>query len=267
MNRLDSTLQRLRQQQRSGLACYFTAGDPDYARSLELLRSLASAGADVIELGLPFSDSVADGPAIQQAHLRALAAGQTVARTLQLVAELRSSDATTPVVLMGYLNPVMQYGPDFMAAAAQAGVDGLLLVDLPMEHAAPWQTAAERAGLHLIRMTAPTSDDARLQQVLADASGMVYHVTVTGTTGQKSAVAADIAKDLARLRRHTDLPLAAGFGIRTPEQARALAAHADLVVVGSRLVEVLNTDGMDGALQAIRELAVAVQGRGDAVWP
>lgn len=259
MNRIDQTLARLRSEARSGLVTYFTAGDPDYASSLALLRGLAQAGADLIELGLPFSDPVADGPTIQAAHIRARAAGQTAARTLALVTALRETDTTTPVVLMGYLNPVMQYGIErFMNEATDAGVDGLILVDLPIEHAPPYEDAARTAGLHLIRMTAPTSDDKRLAEVLKDASGFIYHVTLTGTTGAASATAADVETAIARLRRHSSLPVAAGFGIRSAAQVRELAGKAELIVVGSRLVEVLAKSGVDAALAEVRALAAAL---------
>jgi tryptophan synthase alpha chain len=259
MNRIETMFAELQEKGRSGLACYFTAGDPSYAQSLELLQQLGKNGADLIELGLPFSDPVADGPVIQAAHLRARAAGQTVARTLALVAALRDSDTTTPVVLMGYLNPLMQYGiEEFMRAAARAGVDGLLLVDLPFEHAAMVAVSAQAEGIRLIRMTAPTSDDSRLEALLAQAEGFVYHVALTGTTGAAQGVFEEIAASLARVRRHTGLPLAVGFGIRTPAQAAELAANAELVVVGSALVETFATQGMAAALQQVRDLHAAV---------
>jgi tryptophan synthase alpha chain len=259
MNRLDTTLERLRQQQRSGLVCYFTAGDPDYAASLELLGGMAAAGTDIIELGMPFSDPVADGPSIQAAHLRALAGGQTVARTIELVRALRERDARTPVVLMGYFNPVMQYGEArFLQDAHEAGVDALILVDLPLEHDAPFRTAATAVGIHLIRMTAPTSDDARLAKLLAAASGFVYHVALNGTTGAASSEANTIVAAIERVRRHTALPVAAGFGIRTAAQVAELAGRVDLIVVGSRLVEVLQQGGVAAALAEIRLLAQAL---------
>lgn len=256
MNRLDDTLARLREQGRSGLACYFTAGDPDFSTSLDLLRSLGAAGADIIELGLPFSDPVADGPGIQAAHLRARAAGQTAARTLELVAALRETDSATPVVLMGYLNPVMQYGVErFMADAARVGVDALLLVDLPVEHAAPYREAARTAGLHLIAMTAPTSDDVRLAEVLRDAGGFVYHTALAGTTGALRCDPAEVSKAITRVRRHTTLPVAAGFGIRDRAQAQALAGSADLIVVGSQLIELLASKGVEEVRLAVRGYA------------
>jgi tryptophan synthase alpha chain len=259
MKRLDITLARLHEQGRSGLACYVTAGDPDFATSLALLADLGTAGADIIELGLPFSDPVADGPAIQNAHLRARAAGQTAKRTLALVAALRETNTATPLVLMGYLNPVMQYGAErFMAEAAAVGADALLLVDLPVEHAAHYRAAARSAGLHLIAMTAPNSDDARLAEVLREASGFVYHVAINGTTGAARCTPAMVGTALARVRRHTPLPIAAGFGIREAAQARALAGHADLLVVGSQLVETLADAGVEAALQLVREFAQAL---------
>lgn len=260
MSRLDRMFAALRESSRSGLACYFTAGDPSYAASLSLLRQLGAAGADLIELGLPFSDPVADGPVIQEAHLRARTAGQTVALTLRLVRELRGSDDDTPVVLMGYINPLLCYGIEaFMAEAASAGVDALLLVDLPLEHAVPVAVAARAQGIALIRMTAPTSDDGRLEVLLAGAEGFVYHVALTGITGAAQGLAADIVADLARVRRHTVLPLAVGFGIRTPAQAVAMAGAADLVVVGSALVETLAAQGATAVLQQVRELRQALQ--------
>ncbi|WP_028533954.1 tryptophan synthase subunit alpha [Paludibacterium yongneupense] len=256
MNRLDQTLARLRGEKRSALATYFTAGDPDFDTSLRLLQGLAAAGADVIELGMPFSDPVADGVVIQAAHLRALAGGQTVRRTLELVARLRETDDVTPVVLMGYFNPVLQYGVErFLGDARRAGVDALLLVDLTVEPAAPYVAAAQETGIHLIRMTAPTTDEARLSTVLDGASGFVYHVSLTGTTGAARSAAAVPLQALARLRRHTDLPLALGFGIREASQIAALAGAVDLIVVGSRLVETLAASGVDGALQQVRDFA------------
>lgn len=259
MNRLDSTLASLKAQKQAALACYFTAGDPGFETSLELLRGLRTAGTDIIELGFPFSDPVADGPVIQAAHLRARAAGQTLARTLELVAALRQTDPHTPVVLMGYLNPVVQYGVErFMPDAAKAGVDGLLLVDLPLEHAAPAKQAARAAGLHLLSMSAPTSDDQRLEQTLADASGFVYHVALNGITGSAQSLPLEVAQAITRLRRHTQLPLAVGFGIRDAAQAHAMAEVADIVVVGSALVDTLAQQGVAATLQQVHSLANAV---------
>lgn len=260
MNRIDRTMTRLRDEGRSGLACYFMAGDPDFANSLTLLRGLADAGADLIELGFPFSDPVADGVVIQSAHLRARAAGQTLSRTLALVAALRESDPVTPLVLMGYLNPVMQYGlAAFMADAARAGVDGLLLVDLPAEHIEPYRHLAQASYLHLIVQTAPTSDDERLRRILPAASGFVYHVALTGTTGAAACRPDEALAQLHRVRAQTDLPLAIGFGIRTTEQARALAAHAELIVLGSVLVDAQAQGGTAAALAQVGRFAQALR--------
>lgn len=259
MNRITTRLQSLRQTGRCGLITYVTAGDPDDTRSLALLTQLGDAGADLIELGMPFSDPVADGPVIQAAHLRALAAGQTLARTLDLVTRLRQHDATTPVILMGYLNPVLQYGLDrCMADAAAAGVDGLLLVDLPFEHATDYRQAARRQGLQLISMTAPSSDDARLAKLQPQAEGFVYHVSLNGITGGTAAATDSVIATLARLRRHTRLPLALGFGLREPAQLQALRHHADLLVVGTLLVETLAQQGIAATLAKVRSLADAL---------
>jgi tryptophan synthase alpha chain len=256
MNRIDLTLNRLRQQRRSGLVTYFTAGDPDFDSSLDLLQSLAAAGADIIELGLPFSDPVADGPVIQAAHIRALAAGQTIRRTLELVARLREQDDQTPVVLMGYLNPVMQYGEDsFMQDAVKSGVDGLILVDLPLEHAGSYNEAARKAGLHLIRMTTPTSDDLRLPKLLAEASGFVYHVSLNGVTGAAACASTTISAVTAKLRKYADLPIALGFGIRDSLQLQALAGQVELIVMGTKLVETLSSHGVSTTLNQVREFA------------
>lgn len=260
MNRLERTLAGLRAAGRPGLAAYFTAGDPSYDDCLALLQGLPAAGADVIELGMPFSDPIADGPVLQRANARALKAGQTLRRTLDLVAAFREEDAETPVVLMGYLNPLIRYeAASFMADAAWAGVDGLIVVDLSPEHAAGIERLARRHGIAIIRMTAPTTPDARLEQVLAGASGFVYHVMLAGTTG--AALPADdaIAHALARVRARTPLPIAAGFGVRTPEQARAVGRHADLVAVGTRLVETLAAGGVGAALAEVRLLADAAR--------
>jgi len=260
MTRLDQTLSALRQSGRSGLVTYFAAGDPDPGACLELLRGLRAAGADVIELGMPFSDPVADGPVLQQANVRALAGGQTLKRTLALAREFRDTDAQTPVVLMGYLNPILRHGVDiFIQDAATAGVDGLIIIDLPVEHADDIGQEARARGLHLIRMSAPTSEDARLAGLLRDASGFVYHIMLAGTTGADLPDERRIAQDLDRLRSHTRLPVAAGFGVRSPDEARLVARHADLVVVGSRLAQVLAEQGVAGALDEVRGLAAALR--------
>ncbi|WP_417069293.1 tryptophan synthase subunit alpha [Niveibacterium terrae] len=259
MKRLSDSFTRLESEGRSGLACYFTAGDPDFSSCLALLRGLCAAGADLIELGLPFSDPVADGEVIQAAHRRALASGQTVARTLRLVQALRETDATTPVVLMGYLNPVFQYGESFFAEAAAAGADGLILVDLPPEHAEPWSRAADAAGLALIRMSAPTSSDERLMTILPGAKGFLYHVSLNGTTGAASCAPEEVGKALARIRAQSPQPIAVGFGIRSAEQVKALNGVAEIIVVGSHLVAKLAKEGNAAALAEVRLLAAPLR--------
>jgi tryptophan synthase alpha chain len=259
MNRIDQALAQLRHARRSGLACYFTGGDPSYEDSLALLKAVGAAGADLIEIGIPFSDPVADGPAIQAAHIRARAGGQTLARTLALVRSLRQTDADTPVVLMGYLNPVMQYGSErFFYDASQAGVDGVVLVDLPYEHVTPYMAAAQAVGIHLVRMSAPTSDDERMGKLFVEAGGFIYHVAVTGTTGAGSGSRDDLERALVRVRRHTGLPVAVGFGVCDANQVAALAGLADLIVVGSALVEILAAEGIEATLERVRQLRCAV---------
>jgi tryptophan synthase alpha chain len=245
---------------RGGLVTFLTAGDPDRETSFALLQGLPKAGADLIELGMPFTDPMADGPAIQAAGLRALASGQDMGRTLDLVRRFRAGDQATPIVLMGYYNPVYQYGVErFTRDAYTAGVDGLIIVDLPPEEAPELAGPTGQAGLDLIRLTAPTSDDARLPVILAGSSGFIYHVSVTGITGTRSADIGDVAAAVARIRRHSQLPVAVGFGIKTPEQAAAVAAHADAAVVGSALVAII-AEHLDGDGHAKPELVPAVLG-------
>jgi tryptophan synthase alpha chain len=228
----------LKSENRAGLVTYIVAGDPDAAISLALLRGLPQAGADLIELGMPFSDPMADGPAIQAGGLRALKAGMTLRGTLDLVRRFRAEDDETPIVLMGYYNPIYRYGVDsFLADARSSGVDGLIVVDLPPEEDAELCLPALAAGIDFIRLTAPTTDEARLPIVLERASGFVYYVSITGITGTKSARIDDVAVAIARLRRHTKLPVAVGFGIKTPDQAEAVARFADAAVVGTALVQ------------------------------
>jgi tryptophan synthase alpha chain len=269
--RIGQRFAALRQAGRGGLVTFVTAGDPDMEISLALLRGLPKAGADIIELGMPFTDPMADGPAIQAAGLRALAAGHTMLRTLDMVRRFRAEDATTPLVLMGYYNPVYQYGVErFARDAHSAGVDGLIIVDLPPEEAPELAGPAQAAGLDLIRLTAPTSDDARLPVILSGSSGFIYHVSVTGITGTRSAAIEDVAAAVARIRRHSTLPVAAGFGIKSPEQAAAVASLADAAVVGSALVatlaEHLGPDGkakpslVPAVLGLVERLASGVRG-------
>ena len=258
MSRIERRFKALKSQGRAGLVTFVTAGDPDLATAEALLARLPAAGVDIIEWGMPFSDPMADGPAIQAAGLRALQAGTKLAQILAAVARFRKSDAETPIVLMGYYNPLFRYGVDrFCTDAVAAGIDGIIIVDLPPEESDELTPQARAAGLDFIRLTAPTSDDVRLPRVLASASGFIYHVAIAGITGTRSAVPADVALAITRLKRHTDLPVAVGFGIRTPEQAAAIARVADAAVVGSVLVDTiarhLDADGkaMPGLVDAV----------------
>ncbi|MCP4330411.1 MAG: tryptophan synthase subunit alpha [Alphaproteobacteria bacterium] len=230
---------------RGGLILFITAGDPDRETSASILKGLAAAGADVIELGMPFSDPMADGPAIQAAGSRALKAGADMRQTLDLAREFRAADDETPVVLMGYYNPIYAYGvAAFTADAAAAGIDGLIIVDLPPEEEDELAPVARQAGIDMIRLIAPTTDDARLRTVLQGADGFAYYVSVTGVTGTVSAVEADIEQGIAQLRGITELPIAIGFGIKTPDQTAAMARLGDAAVVGSALVQRI-ADGLD----------------------
>ncbi len=256
---------------RAAFVPFLTAGDPDHDTSLALLRGLPAAGADLIELGMPFTDPMADGPVIQKASLRALAAGARMTRTLALVRAFREDDRDTPVVLMGYFNPIHRYGVDrFLADARTAGVDGLIVVDLPPEEDNELAVPARAAGIDMIRLISPSTGDERLPAVLSAAAGFVYYISVYGVTGTRSATEQAVAAAVARLRCHTDLPIAVGFGIRTPQQAAAVARVADGAVVGSALVEALaaELDG-DGAAgpglvsavhRAVGALAAGVHG-------
>lgn len=248
---------------RAGLVTFVTAGDPDPESGLDVLRALPGAGADVVELGMPFSDPMADGPAIQQSSRRALDAGQTLAGTLRMAARFREEDQETPLVLMGYYNPAFVYGPArFLDDAREAGVDGLIVVDLPPEADDELCLPARERGIDFIRLATPTTDDRRLPAVLRNASGFVYYVSITGITGTRAGDAAEVDAALARIRRHTDLPVAVGFGIRTPGQAAAVARVADAVVVGSALVEAAGGAGPKGAAGAVASL---VRGLADGV--
>jgi tryptophan synthase alpha chain len=248
VSRICARFAALRAEGRAGLVAYLTAGDPDRDTSLRLFAGLAAAGADLIEIGMPFSDPMADGPAIQQAGQRALKAGMTLSGTLALVRAIRVTDRATPIVLMGYYNPIYRYGPQVFARdAAAAGADGVIVVDLPPEEDAELAEPARDAGLDVIRLATPTSDDRRLPAIISGAGGFVYYVAIAGITGTRSADTAEVAAAVARLRQITELPIAVGFGIRTPAQAAAVARAADAVVVGSVLVQgVAHNLGPDG---------------------
>lgn len=238
--RIDTRFAELKKQGRSAFVTFLMAGDPDPATSLAIIKALPQSGADIIEIGMPFTDPMADGPAIQAAGLRALKAGMTLKKTLDLVRSFRAGDNATPIVLMGYYNPIFIYGVEkFLGDAKAAGVDGLIIVDLPPEEDDELCIPALKAGLNFIRLATPTTDDKRLPAVLANTSGFVYYVSITGITGAASADTAQVAAAVARIKRHTKLPVCVGFGIRTPDQARAIAGDANGAVVGTALVEVL----------------------------
>ena len=263
--RIDARFAQLKKDGRSAFVTFLMAGDPDGATSLEIIKAMPKAGADVIEIGMPFTDPMADGPSIQAAGLRALKAGMTLKKTLALVRDFRKSDDATPLVLMGYYNPIYIYGVDrFLSDAKSAGVDGLIVVDLPPEEDAELCIPAMKAGLNFIRLATPTTDDKRLPAVLANTSGFVYYVSVTGITGSASADSKVVGEAVGRIKRHTTLPVCVGFGIRTPDAARAIAANADGAVVGSAIVDALrgslDADGKATAktVMAVAELATAL---------
>ncbi len=238
MTRIDATFADLKARDRKAFVAYVMAGDPDFDTSLELVRGLPGAGVDIIELGLPFTDPMADGPTIQLAGQRALEAGQTLEKTLELARRFREDDDRTPIVLMGYYNPIYNRGVEkFLADATAAGIDGLIVVDLPPEEDAELCLPAQAAGIDFIRLATPTTDDARLQAVLRNASGFVYYVSITGITGAAAAQALDVAPEVARLKARTDLPVVVGFGVRSPETAEQIAGVADGTVVGSAIVQ------------------------------
>jgi len=258
--RIDTRFTELKKQGRSAFITFVMAGDPDPATSLDIIKALPKAGSDVIEIGMPFTDPMADGPAIQAAGLRALKAGMSLKKTLAMVREFRQADDTTPLVLMGYYNPIYIYGVDrFLIDAKSAGVDGLIIVDLPPEEDSELCVPAMKAGLNFIRLATPTTDDKRLPAVLANTSGFVYYVSVTGITGSASGNAEVVGEAVARIKRHTKLPVCVGFGIRTPDAARAIAANADGAVVGTALVEALR-GSLDSDGRATAKTVAAVAG-------
>ena len=268
--RIDRRFADLKAEGRGGLVTFVTCGDPDLETSYEIVAGLPAAGADVIELGMPFTDPMADGPSIQAAGLRALKAGTTLPKTLDLVRRFRESDQDTPILLMGYYNPIHKYGvPAFIEAALAAGVDGLIIVDLPCEEDDELCLPALEAGLGFVRLATPTTDEKRLPAVLNNTAGFVYYVSYTGITGARSAQSQAVSEAVARLRQHTDLPIAVGFGIRQPEQAAAIARDADAAVVGTAFVDAVRdslddqgraTDRTVGAVHAtVRALADGVR--------
>jgi tryptophan synthase alpha chain len=270
-SRIDQRFADLKREGRAALVTFTMAGDPDTKTSLEILKALPRAGADVLEIGMPFTDPMADGPAVQAAGLRALQAGQNMIKTLGMIRAFRKSDNATPIVLMGYYNPIYIYGvTKFLADAKSAGVDGLIVVDLPPEEDEELCLPALNAGLNFIRLATPTTDDKRLPAVLANTSGFVYYVSITGITGSAAPDADKVHAAVTRIKRHTQLPVAVGFGIRTAKQARALAAGGEGVVVGSALVNAVR-DSLDkkgkatsrtvkAVAQLVSELASGVRG-------
>jgi tryptophan synthase alpha chain len=258
--RIDQRFADLKREGRAALVTFTMAGDPDTKTSLTILKELPKAGADVIELGMPFTDPMADGPAIQAGGLRALNAGQDMDKTLGMVRAFRKGDDATPIVLMGYYNPIYIYGVDrFLRDAQAAGVDGLIVVDLPPEEDEELCLPALKAGLNFIRLSTPTTDDKRLPAVLANTSGFVYYVSITGITGAAAPDVSKVTEAVARIKRHTELPVAVGFGVRTAEQARAIAAGAEGVVVGSALVNAIK-DSLDKKGKATARTVKAVTG-------
>jgi tryptophan synthase alpha chain len=240
MTRIDIRFAELKREGRAAFVTFLMAGDPDLETSLAIIKALPKAGADIIEIGMPFTDPMADGPAIQASGLRALKAGTTLKKTLGLVRAFRDADDTTPIILMGYYNPIYIYGVEqFLTDARAGGVDGLILVDMPAEEDDELCIPALKAGLNFIRLATPTTDDKRLPAVLANTSGFVYYVSITGITGSASADTEEVAAAVARIKRHTALPVCVGFGIRTPDQAQAIAGCADGAVVGTALVDAL----------------------------
>jgi tryptophan synthase alpha chain len=256
--RIDARFAELKRQGRSAFVTFLMAGDPDPATSLEIIKALPKAGADVIEIGMPFTDPMADGPSIQAAGLRALKSGMTLKKTLEMVSGFRKTDNTTPLVLMGYYNPIYIYGVDkFLADAKTAGVDGLIIVDLPPEEDSELCLPAMKAGLNFIRLATPTTDDKRLPAVLANTSGFVYYVSITGITGSAAADTKAVGEAVARIKRHTSLPVCVGFGIRDPHAAQAIAEKADGAVVGTALVDALH-GSLDGQGRATAKTVGAV---------
>ncbi|MDV7339948.1 tryptophan synthase subunit alpha [Terasakiella sp. A23] len=238
--RIAKKFEALKAEGRSAFVTFVSAGDPDLKTSKEILAGMPEAGADILEIGMPFSDPMADGPAIQLGSQRALAAGMTLKGVLDLVRDFRTQDNETPIVLMGYYNPIYIYGVDkFVVDAKEAGVDGFIIVDLPPEEEIEFAIPAQKGGLDFIYLTTPTADDERLEKIASKASGFIYYVSITGVTGTASAVASDVEAAVKRIKKHTDLPVAIGFGINTPDQAKTMASVSDAAVVGSAIVKTI----------------------------
>lgn len=260
MSRIAGIFAALRQSGRAALIPFVEAFDPDRAATLALLQGMAENGADIIEIGMPFTDPMADGPTIQAAGRRGLQAGATLKGVLELVRTFRAENAHTPLVLMGYLNPILSYGvKNFCQDAGQAGIDGLIIVDLPPEEADLVLPHAAAHHLDVIRLVAPTTSDTRLRQVLAGSSGFVYYVSIAGITGTRMASAADLARDIPRIRAATDLPIAVGFGVRTPEQAATVVTYADAAIVASALIDTLHKENVEAVLRDVKALSVGVK--------
>lgn len=258
--RIERRFRDLKAEGRAGLVTFVTAGDPDEATAFDILTRLPAAGADLIELGMPFSDPMADGPVIEAAGHRALRAGITLHKIVAMVARFRAQDKDTPIILMGYYNPIYAYGVEsFLKDAVAAGVDGLIIVDLPPEEDSELCLPAIKAGIRFIRLATPTTDDKRLPQVLANSSGFLYYVSIAGITGTQSAGTEAVTTAVARIRRHTNLPIAVGFGIKTPEAAAAIARVSDAVVVGSAIVGLVaaNIDDKERALPGLADKVTA----------
>ena len=260
MTRIDDTFSELQKSGNKAFITYVMAGDPDYKKSLEIIKRLPSAGADIIEIGLPFTDPMADGPTIQLAGQRALASGQTLKKTLELIKEFRSENKITPIVLMGYYNPIYSYGVDvFLKEAKSAGIDGLIVVDLPPEEDEELCIPAQHSGLNFIRLATPTTDSQRLPVVLKNTSGFVYYVSITGITGAAKANAELVAPEVTRIQKETNLPVVVGFGVKTPASAHKISQVADGTVVGSAIVEkIANGESTEDILAFVKTLADGV---------
>lgn len=251
MNRLDQKTAQLKQENRSGLVCYFTAGDPDFSQSYQLLSQLGAAGADIIEVGIPFSDPVADGDIIQAAHLRALEAGQTVQKTVNLVKAIRAQDPDTPIIFMTYLNPIIQYGLDALISETESLVDGILILDAPYEYREKLENKLQQKNMHLIAMTAPNTPVERLKHIADGATGFVYHVSENGLTGGDINLL-KLEEKIAQLQPIFNIPIAIGFGIKNESHVQALSAKVDLIVIGSALVQTFFTEGTAATLAKVR---------------